>query len=79
MHVCVVTARARVLWPRPDIYCNYYVRVKFKPGAAPGCYDARGNTESLNRSLIVYMFYQPELNLCQGADLSQPIAAGKFV
>ena len=44
MHVCVVTARVRVLWPRPDIYCNYYVRAKFKPGGAPGCYDARGNT-----------------------------------
>ena len=44
MHVCVVTARARVLWLRPDIYCNYYVRAKFKPGGAPGCYDARGNT-----------------------------------
>ena len=44
MHVCVVTARARVLWPRPDIYCNYYVRAKFKPDGAPGCYDARGNT-----------------------------------
>ena len=44
MHVCVVTARAHVLWPRPDIYCNYYVRAKFKPGGAPGCYDARGNT-----------------------------------
>ena len=44
MHVCVVTARARVLWPPPDIYCNYYVRAKFKPGAAPGCYGARGNT-----------------------------------
>ena len=44
MHVCVITARARVLWLRPDIYCNYYVRAKFKPGGAPGCYDARGNT-----------------------------------
>ena len=44
MHVCVVTARAHVLWPRPDIYCNYYVRAKFKPGVAPGCYDAGGNT-----------------------------------
>ena len=44
MHVCVVTTCAHVLWPRPDIYCNYYVREKFKPGVAPGCYDARGNT-----------------------------------
>ena len=23
MHVCVVTACAHVLWPRPDIYCNF--------------------------------------------------------
>ena len=45
MHVCVVTACVHVLWPRPDIYCNYYVRAKFKPGGAPGCYDARGNTD----------------------------------
>ena len=45
MYVCVVTACAHVLWPRPDIYCNYYVRAKFKPGGVPGCYDARGNTE----------------------------------
>ena len=44
MHVCVVTACAHVLWPRPDIYCNYYVRAKLKPGGVPGCYDARGNT-----------------------------------
>ena len=44
MHVYVVTACAHVLRPRPDIYCNYYIREKFKPGIAPGCYDARGNT-----------------------------------
>ena len=44
VYVCVVTACAHVLWPRPEIYCNYYVRAKFKPGGAPGCYDARGNT-----------------------------------
>ena len=32
--------------PRPDdYYCNYCVRGKFKPGGAPGCYDARGNIE----------------------------------
>ena len=32
--------------PRPDdYYCNYCVRGKFKPGRAPGCYDAGGNTE----------------------------------
>ena len=47
MHVCVVTARAIVLWRCPDIYCNYYVRANFKLGGAPGCYDARGNTELL--------------------------------
>ena len=52
MHVCVVTARARVLWPRPDIYCNYYVSAKFKLGGAPGCYDARGNTAQI----LVHVF-----------------------
>ena len=44
MHVCVVTAHAHGLWPRPDIYRIYYVRARFKPGGAPGCYDAGGNT-----------------------------------
>ena len=45
--VCALTACAHVLWPRPDIYCNYYVIAKFKQGGAPGCYDARGNTALL--------------------------------
>ena len=55
MHVCVVTACARVLWPRPDIYCNYYVRAKFKPGGAPGCYDARGNTDKVYIYIYIYV------------------------
>ena len=60
MHVCVVTACAHVLWPRPDIYCNYYVRAKFKPGGAPGCYDARGNTGH-NLQCIGYLVTQYEV------------------
>ena len=50
--MCVVTARACVLWPHPDIYCNYYVRAKFKPGGAPGCYDARGNTACMKKNFF---------------------------
>ena len=56
MHVCVVTACVHVLWPRPDIYCNYYVRAKFKPGGVPGCYDTRGNTGLSGNSPVV-MWY----------------------
>ena len=53
MHMCVVTACAHVLWPRPDTYCIYYVRAKFKPGGVPGCYDAGGNTVHSNNGGVL--------------------------
>ena len=63
MHVCVVNARARVLSlslrPRPDIYCNYYVRAKFKPGGVPSCYDARGNTAYIWRFPLTLLSFLP--------------------
>ena len=54
MHASVVTACAHVLWPRPDIYCNYYVRAKFKPGGAPCCDDARGNTAHIHTHMYTH-------------------------
>ena len=50
--------RAHVLWPRPNIYCNYYVRAKFKPGGAPGYYDARGNTVHIHTHIYTHTHTQ---------------------